>query len=249
MRPALQQVELDIFPGKRVAVVGASGAGKTTLANLLLRFWECQEGQLLLNGQPIQAFAADDVRRLFNVMSQHTYLFNATVRDNIRVGYPEADEEEIILAARTAQIDEFITSLPNGYETVIGERGLQLSGGQRQRLALARCLLRPAPILLLDEPTANLDGSMERALLETVHQQAQGRTLIVITHRLVNMNAYDEIVVLDEGKIVERGCHTDLLKRHGHYARFWQLQQGMMASQQLDMRPGRHVSRVSPHVL
>jgi ABC-type transport system involved in cytochrome bd biosynthesis fused ATPase/permease subunit len=223
-RPALDGLSFSVEPGKHIAIVGPSGAGKTTLVNLLLRFWDYDMGEILLGGLPLKAYAQQDVRRAIGVISQATYLFNATVHENLLIARPDATEAELVAAARRAQIHDFIQSLPNGYATWIGERGLKLSGGERQRLAIARALLRDTPILLLDEPTANLDPATERAFLRELLGLASGRTLLLITHRLVGLEALDEILVLDCGRIVERGTHTALRQGSGLYQRMWDLQ-------------------------
>jgi len=208
-----------------VAVVGPSGAGKSTLANLLLRFWEPDAGRISLGGVDVRDLAPDDARRAFGMIQQDTHLFNATLRDNLLMARPDATEAEMIDAARRAQIHDFIQSLPDGYETWAGEMGVRLSGGERQRLAIARALLRGAPILLLDEPTANLDALAERAVLETIFAAAGGQSVLLITHRLVGLEAVDEIIVMDRGEIVERGQHADLIARPGGlYRRLWELQ-------------------------
>ena len=222
---ALRGVSFDLPEGRRVAVVGPSGAGKSTLANLLLRFWEPDAGRISLGGVDVRDLAPDDARRAFGMIQQDTHLFNATLRDNLLMARPDATEAEMIDAARRAQIHDFIQSLPDGYETWAGEMGVRLSGGERQRLAIARALLRGAPILLLDEPTANLDALAERAVLETIFAAAGGQSVLLITHRLVGLEAVDEIIVMDRGEIVERGQHADLIARPGGlYRRLWELQ-------------------------
>jgi thiol reductant ABC exporter CydC subunit len=213
--------------GGKLAIVGPSGAGKSTLVRLLLRFWDYQEGAIFLDGSELRGFAQEDVRQRLGVVSQNAYLFSASIRDNLRLARPKATQAEIENAARLAQLDAFIRTLPEGYETWIGEHGLRLSGGERQRLAIARALLREAPLLILDEPTANLDALTERRVFEAVYEMMQGRTTLLITHRLVRMEAMDEIIVLDRGVAVERGRHADLLELGGLYRRMWDLQRGV----------------------
>ncbi len=193
--PVLRDVWLDVPPGKKIALVGESGSGKTTLAHLLLRFWEPDAGRITVDGVDVREQDPDVVRSLFGVIGQDTYLFNGTVGENIRLARPRAKPEEVIAAARKAHLHEFITTLPAGYDTPIGERGLQLSGGERQRLALARAFLREAPILLLDEPTANLDPETERNVMNEIVAAAAGRSLILITHRQAGLAQMDEVVL------------------------------------------------------
>jgi thiol reductant ABC exporter CydC subunit len=224
---ALDGVSLALPQGGRLAVVGPSGAGKTTLVNLLLRFWEYQEGHILLGGHELRQYPQDVVRRMVSVVSQHTHLFNGTVRENLLIARPDASEAELTRAARQAQMHEFVTALPQGYDTWIGEAGLRLSGGERQRLAIARALLKDAPILILDEATANLDALVEREIMGTVYALTEGRTTLIITHRLVGLEAVDEILVLQAGRVVERGQHHDLLQMQGLYWRMWELQKNI----------------------
>jgi ABC-type multidrug transport system fused ATPase/permease subunit len=228
---ALRGVSLRVPQGGLVAVVGPSGAGKSTLVNLLLRFWDYGQGRILLAGRDVRACAAADVRRLVSVVSQHTHLFNGTVRDNLLLASPGADEEALVRATRQARIHEFVASLPHGYDTWIGEQGLRLSAGQRRRLTIARAILQDAPLLLLDEPTANLDALTERAVIESLlalvgHGSSGGqRATLWVTHRLAGLEAADEIVVLREGRVVERGRHHDLVAvSDGLYRRMWLLQ-------------------------
>jgi thiol reductant ABC exporter CydC subunit len=220
--PALQAVTLSLPPGKRVAIVGGSGAGKSTLVNLLLRFWDYADGEILLNGADLRRYAQDDVRRAFAVISQHTHLFSGTVRENLLLANPEASDDALVAATRRAQLHAFVQAAPRGYETWIGEGGWLLSGGERQRLALARVLLRDAPVVILDEPTANLDPVTERSLLDEFLTALAGRSLLLITHRLVGLDAMDEILVLQSGRITERGRHVDLLGSGGWYSRMVQ---------------------------
>lgn len=224
-RPALNGISFSVAEGAQIAIVGASGAGKSTLANLLLRFWEFKHGEILLNGQDIRQYSADDVRAFMAVVSQNTHLFNATIAENLRLGNPHATDAEMFAAAQHAQIHTFIQSLPDGYGTIIGEQGLQLSGGERQRLAIARALLKNAPLLILDEATANLDALTEREVLKTLRAVSARHTTISITHRLTGLEAMNEILVLDAGHIVEQGTHAELLAQGGLYRRMWMLQQ------------------------
>ncbi len=207
-----------------MAVVGPTGAGKSTLVNLLLRFWDYQEGTILLGGQDLRCYDPNALRERIGVVAQQTYLFNATLRENILLGRPNASQSQVEQAARQAQIHDFVLSLPQGYDTWIGEKGLRLSAGERQRVAIARALLKDAPFLILDEPTANLDTVNERLVLDAVHILMEGRTTLMITHRLVAMDWMDEILVLQGGRIVERGRHEHLLQRYGFYRRMWDLQ-------------------------
>ena len=203
-QPALQDISFQLDPGRRIAIVGPSGAGKTSLANLLLRFWDYSDGKILLDGRDLHDYAQEHVRRLFGFISQRTYFFNDTIRRNLRLARPQATNSELEEAARRAEIHDFIAGLPQGYETYIGERGFRLSAGERQRLALARLFLKDAPILILDEPTANLDTLNERRILDTLFRTTSGRSLLLITHRLVGLENMDEILVLEGGRIVER---------------------------------------------
>jgi thiol reductant ABC exporter CydC subunit len=221
---ALDGISLRLPPGGRVAIVGPSGAGKSTLVNLLLRFWDYQDGIITLDGCDLREYPPDDVRRLMGVVSQHTYLFNVTLRDNLLIAKPDATQAELEQAARRAQLDAFIQSLPQGYDTWVGEQGLRLSGGERQRLAIARALLKDAPILILDEATANLDPVTEREVIQAIREAMQGRATLIITHRLVGLQDADEILALQSGRVVERGRHHDLLRANGLYRRMWELQ-------------------------
>ena len=225
----LENISFSLQPGKRLAVVGASGAGKTTLINILLRFWEFEEGEIFLGGNDIRLYNQNEVRRFISVVSQHTYLFNTTVRENLLIAKPDAKDSEIIHAAKKAQVHRFIQSLPNGYDTWIGEQGYLLSGGERQRLAIARALLKNAPLLILDEASANLDARTEQQVLLSIQELMEDRTTMVITHRMTMLEIMDEIIVLDKGRIVERNTHQELLLREGLYNRMWSLQHQFIA--------------------
>ena len=225
----LENISFSLQPGNRLAVVGTSGAGKTTLINILLRFWEFEEGKIFLGGNDIRLYNQNEVRRIIGVVSQHTYLFNATIRENLLIAKPDAKDSELIRAAKKAQIHKFVQSLPNGYDTWIGEQGYLLSGGERQRLAIARALLKNAPLLILDEATANLDAVTEQEVLGAIQDLMKERTTLLITHRLTKLETMDEILVLDKGIIVERGSHQDLMQRGKMYHHMWNLQHKVIA--------------------
>ena len=227
-RAALSDISFDLRQGQRVAIVGASGAGKSTLGRLALRFWDPSSGVIRLNGQDIRRYGLRDLRGLFGVVAQDTYIFNDTLRANLLLARPEASQAEIEAAVEQAQLSEFVRQLPQGLKTWVGEQGLRLSGGERQRLAVARALLKNAPMLILDEVTANLDALTERALLAALDELARGRTTLHITHRLLSMERMDEILVLQRGKIVQRGTHNELLAAEGLYRRLFDTQQGVL---------------------
>jgi ATP-binding cassette subfamily C protein CydC len=225
---ALNGINFQLAPGQSVAIVGPSGAGKSTLVNLLLRFWDFDHGEILLSGCPIKDYSTADARRQLGVVAQNAFFFNATIRQNLLLANAHATPEQLAAVTQKAQIADFIAGLPDGYETWIGEQGLRLSGGERQRLAIARALLKDAPILVLDEPTANLDPLTERALLDALFTAMNGKTTLMITHRLVEMQRFDEILVLDQGRIVERGTHTALLAVDGLYRQLWNVQNHLL---------------------
>jgi len=217
-RAALSAMTLDIPPGATVALVGPSGAGKTTAANLLLRFWDPSEGAITLDGSDLRDYALDHLRRRIALVAQDTYLFNDSLRANVRLARPDADERAINQAIERAALAEFVASLPEGLDTRVGERGVQLSGGQRQRVAIARAFLKNAPVLILDEATSHLDAISEALVRNALSELMRHRTTIVIAHRLSTIRAADLIAVLDGGRVVETGTHAALLARGGLYA-------------------------------
>jgi ABC-type multidrug transport system fused ATPase/permease subunit len=227
--PALQNITFAVPAGQSLAIVGPSGAGKSTIANLLLRFWDYEMGEISLGSESLKKLDPDEARNQFALVSQNSYFFNTTIRENLRLARRSATQQEIESAARAAQIHEFIISLPKDYNTLIGEQGLRLSGGERQRLAIARALLKNAPVLIFDEPTANLDPQIEKQVLDTLFETMRNKTSMLITHRLVGLENMDEILVMDQGRIVERGTHHELLKRAGLYRRLWDLQNQILS--------------------
>jgi ATP-binding cassette, subfamily B, bacterial len=222
--PALDSISLDIAPGESVALVGPSGAGKTTLFQLLLRFYDVTNGCIRINGQDIRQLSLRDLRDKIAIVPQEPVIFSANALENIRYGRPDASDSEVIAAARAALVDEFVALLPQGYQTFLGERGTRLSGGQRQRIAIARAILKNAPLLLLDEATSALDAESEILVQKGLNAAMQGRTTLVIAHRLATVQKVDRIVVLEHGCIVENGTPEDLRKQSGLYARLARLQ-------------------------
>lgn len=222
---ALSDLYFTIPMGHCLAIVGNSGAGKSTIARLLLRQWEYQEGEITLGGHELRRYHQEDLYRMVSIVEQDIHLFNTTIRENLLLARPGATDEEIIQASQQAQLHDFVLSLPDGYNTHIGEQGHLLSGGERQRIAIARAFLKDAPILILDEPTMHLDAMTERAILQTLRTLCQGRTTLLITHNFVEMDIADEILVLQQGRIVECGEHEQLLQKRGAYWRMWQQQQ------------------------
>jgi ATP-binding cassette subfamily B protein len=201
-----------------VALIGPTGCGKTTLTTLIPRFYDVQAGTIELDGQDVRSVTLQSLRAAVGIVSQDTFLFSTTVAENIAFGTPEATPEQIVTAARQAQAHEFICDLPDGYDTVVGERGFRFSGGEKQRIAIARTVLRNPPVLVLDEATSALDVGTERAVEEALRALASGRTTIVIAHRLSTVRDADQIVVLDQGRIVEQGSHDELIAAEGAYA-------------------------------
>jgi ATP-binding cassette subfamily B protein len=220
----LRDIDLVVPAGTRTAVVGETGAGKTTLGYLVARLYEPQEGRVTIDGVDVRDASLESLAATVGVVAQETYLFHSSVRENLRFACPDATDEEIEEAARTARIHDLIESLPDGYDTVVGERGYRFSGGEKQRMAIARTILRNPPVLVLDEATSALDGPTEAAIQETLRKVRAGRTTLVIAHRLSTIVDADQILVLRRGKIVERGTHADLLARTGEYAALWRRQ-------------------------
>lgn len=219
-------IHLQVPAGNTLALVGATGSGKSTLIKLLLRFYDPENGRVLIDGQPITEVSMNSLRQSIGLVSQDVYLFEGSIRDNIAYGKPDADEAAITDAAKTAEAWSFIETLPQGLDTPVGERGVRLSGGQRQRLSLARALLKDPPILVLDEATSAVDNETEAAIQRSLKRIAHGRTVIMIAHRLSTIVHADEIVVIEKGQVAERGTHSSLLAANGHYAAQWRVQTG-----------------------
>ncbi len=224
-RKILEQVDFTVPAGKTVAVVGHSGAGKSTLARLIYRFYDVSGGSIRILGHDLRQLKQNSLRGAIGIVPQDTVLFNDSIFYNIQYGRPEASAEEVYAASRAAQMHDFIESLPQKYETRVGERGLKLSGGEKQRVAIARALLKNPPVLIFDEATSALDSATERAIQEQMEQAARGRTTLIIAHRLSTVMNADEILVMQAGQIIERGTHSQLLSSEGPYARMWHLQQ------------------------
>ena len=238
-RPILSHINLAIEPGEKIAIVGGTGAGKSTLVSLVPRFYDPTQGAVYIDGQDIRNYSLLSLREQISLVWQDSLLFSGTIRENIIFGCPGASNDEIAAAARIANADEFIHRLPNGYDTVVAERATTLSGGQKQRIAIARAVLRDAPMVILDEPTTGLDAASERLVLEALERAVAGRTALIIAHRLATVRLADRIVVLDRGQIIEQGTHAELLVRKGAYAHLYRLQ--------MSLEPGASLAPTTLH--
>lgn len=238
-RSVIDDFNLTIRPGEKVGLVGRSGAGKSTIVNLLLRFYDLEQGRILIDGQDVAHVTQNSLRAQVGMVTQDTSLLHRSVRDNILYGRPDATDAEMVAAAKRAEAHEFILTLSDakgrtGYDAHVGERGVKLSGGQRQRIAIARVMLKDAPILLLDEATSALDSEAEAAIQTSLYQLMEGKTVVAIAHRLSTIAAMDRLIVLDQGRIVEEGSHRDLLQQGGLYARLWAHQSGGFLGDEVD---------------
>jgi ATP-binding cassette subfamily B protein len=223
----IEHLSLHIPAGQTIAIVGSTGSGKSTLVKLLLRLYETQTGEITLDGIDIRDLQLVDLRRAIGLVSQDVFLFHGTVRENIAYGNPAATDREVVAAAKIAEAHEFIWQLPQGYETIVGERGQKLSGGQRQRIAIARAILKDPPILILDEATSAVDNETEAAIQRSLEKITLNRTTIAIAHRLSTIRNADRIYVMEQGRIVEQGQHEQLLEQQGVYANLWHVQMGL----------------------
>ena len=211
---------LDIKEGTTTAIVGPSGGGKTTITSLIARFWDVKEGKVTLGGRDVKDYSFDSLMENFSFVFQKVYLFEDTIANNIRFGRSEASMEDVIAAAKKARCHDFIMSLPEGYETIVGEGGATLSGGEKQRIAIARAIMKDAPIIILDEATANVDPENEKELTEAIENLTKKKTIIMIAHRLKTVRNADQIIVIDKGKIVQKGKHDQLMREDGIYRNF-----------------------------
>jgi len=232
-------LNLHIKPGEKIGLVGRSGAGKSTLVNLLLRFYDVESGKVVIDGQNIADVEQDSLRAHIGMVTQDTSLLHRSVRDNILYGRPDADEQLMLNAARNAEADQFIAELEDakgrrGFDAHVGERGVKLSGGQRQRIAIARVMLKDAPILILDEATSALDSEVEAAIQENLNKLMQGKTVIAIAHRLSTIAEMDRLIVMDQGCVIEDGSHAELVARGGLYAKLWARQSGGFLGEELE---------------
>ena len=219
-RKIIDDVTLDIKEKTTTAIVGSSGGGKTTITSLIARFWDVDEGEVTLGGRNVKDYSFDSLMENFSFVFQRVYLFEDTIANNIRFGRPEASMDEVIAAAKKACCHDFIMSLPEGYDTVVAEGGSTLSGGEKQRIAIARAIMKDAPIIILDEATANVDPENEKELTEAIENLTKEKTIIMIAHRLKTVRHADQIVVIDKGRIVQKGTHEDLMREEGIYKNF-----------------------------
>ncbi|WP_444885678.1 ABCB family ABC transporter ATP-binding protein/permease [Microbulbifer sp. PSTR4-B] len=224
-REILRQVSFSVLPRQKVAIVGASGAGKSTLFKLLFRFYDVSDGSIRIDGQDIRTVSQESLRRAIGVVPQDAVLFNQSIKENVRYGRVDATDEEVIAAIHHAHLSDFVRQLPQGVDTLVGERGLKLSGGEKQRVAIARALLKKPPIMIFDEATSSLDSRSERSIVASLKEIAREQTTLVIAHRLSTIVDADKILVMDQGQIVEQGSHSQLLEEGGHYATLWRMQQ------------------------
>jgi ATP-binding cassette subfamily B protein len=236
-RPILHDISFSIASGEKVAIVGPSGAGKSTLARLLFRFYDISSGRILVNNQDISTVTQESLRRAIGIVPQDTVLFNESLYYNIAYAKPGASRDDIEQAAQVAHLTDFIAELPQGYDTVVGERGLKLSGGEKQRVAIARAVLKNPRILIFDEATSSLDSHSEQAILVALREAAAHHTSLVIAHRLSTIVDADNILVLDNGRIIESGIHPTLIARGGAYAKLWAMQQEESRQQRQGIQP------------